>query len=192
MSNKFQVNEMLKKVLVMLGVLTLAACTARQAADRQAASQPIPVRPELKTSADWDRNQIVGQTIYVPIYSHIYIRDKSRILNLTATLSIRNTDARNPIRITSARYYGTHGVLVREYLNEPLILAPMASTDFVVAEDDTSGGSGANFIVEWGAGVEVTEPVVEAVMISTASQQGISFVSIGRVIKVFTPETPGK
>lgn len=146
----------------------------------------------MKTSADWDRNQIVGQTIYVPIYSHIYIRDKSRILNLTATLSIRNTDAQNPIRITSARYYGTHGVLVREYLNEPLILAPMASTDFVVAEDDTSGGSGANFIVEWGAGVEVTEPVVEAVMISTASQQGISFVSTGRVIKVFTPEPQGR
>lgn len=42
----------------------------------------------------------------------------------------------------------------------------MASTDFVVAEDDTSDGAGANFIVEWGASVEVTEPVVEAVMIS--------------------------
>ena len=59
----------------------------------------------------------------------------------------------------------------------------MASTDFVVAEDDMSGGVGANFIVEWSAGIEVTVPVVEAVMISTASQQGISFVSQGRVIK---------
>jgi hypothetical protein len=58
----------------------------------------------------------------------------------------------------------------------------MASTDFVVTEDDT-GGAGANFIVEWSAGAEVTAPVVEAVMISTASQQGISFVSQGRVIK---------
>lgn len=130
--------------------------------------------------------------IYVPIYSHIYIRDQSRTINLTATLSIRNTDLQNPIRITSARYYGTNGALVREYVKEPLRLAPMASTDFVVAEEDATGGSGANFIVEWGAGAEVTEPVVEAVMIGTASQQGISFVSTGRVLKEQTPRTSGK
>ena len=59
----------------------------------------------------------------------------------------------------------------------------MASTDFVVEEYDTSGGAGANFIVDWTASMEVTAPVVEAVMISTASQQGISFVSAGRVLK---------
>jgi hypothetical protein len=130
----------------------------------------------------------VGQTIYVPIYSHIYTRDKHRSINLTATLSIRNTDAQHAIRITSVRYYGTDGAQVREYASAPVRLSPMASTDFVVAEDDTSGGVGANFIVEWGAGVEVTEPVVEAVMISTASQQGISFVSAGRVIKRRGPQ----
>jgi hypothetical protein len=138
---------------------------------------------EPKASAEVDKNLIVGQTIYVPIYSHIYIRDKSRVINLTATLSIRNTDAQNPIRVTSVRYYGTNGELVREYVNGTLQLAPMASTDFVVAESDTSGGAGANFIVEWGAGIEVANPVVEAIMISTASQLGISFVSEGRVIK---------
>jgi hypothetical protein len=59
----------------------------------------------------------------------------------------------------------------------------MASTDFVVEQNDTSGGAGANFVVEWSASIEVTAPVVEAVMISTASQQGISFVSVGRVLK---------
>lgn len=126
---------------------------------------------------------IDGQTIYVPIYSHIYMRDKSSVINLTATLSIRNTDARNSIRVTAVKYYGTHGTLVREYLAQPLQLAPMASMDYVVAEDDTTGGAGANFIVEWDSSIEVTKPVVEAVMISTASQQGISFVSNGRVIK---------
>jgi hypothetical protein len=45
------------------------------------------------------------------------------------------------------------------------------------------GGVGANFIVEWIAEKEVSEPVVEAVMISAASNQGISFVSPGRIIK---------
>jgi hypothetical protein len=142
---------------------------------------------EPKALAEVGGSQVAGQSIYVPIYSHIYIRDKSRVINLAATLSIRNTDPQNPIRITSARYYDTHGALVKDYVSSPLLLRPMASTDFVVAEDDMSGGVGANFIVEWDAGVEVTAPVVEAVMISTASQQGISFVSAGRVIKDRAP-----
>ncbi len=182
---------MLKIIVVMLGILALTACAARPT-ERQPVAQTAPAQAEAKVSTEKDENQVVGQTIYVPIYSHIYVRDKSHVINLTATLSIRNTDARNSIRITSVRYYGTDGAQVREYINEPLRLTPMASTDFVVTEDDTSGGAGANFIVEWSASAEVTEPVVEAVMISTASQQGISFVSAGRVIKNQTPRTAGK
>jgi len=173
---------MLKIVVFTLQILVLTSCASRQT-EQHSASRPTPVTSPSTISAEEDGNQVVGQTIYVPIYSHIYTRDKSRVFNLAATLSIRNTDAQNPIRINSARYYDTNGALVREYVKAPLRLAPMASTDFVVAEDDTSGGVGANFIVEWSAGVEVTAPVVEAVMISTASQQGISFVSQGRVIK---------
>jgi hypothetical protein len=59
----------------------------------------------------------------------------------------------------------------------------MASTDFVVNKSDSSGGAGANFIVEWAADKEVSEPVIEAVMIGTQSTQGISFISPGRVVK---------
>jgi hypothetical protein len=182
---------MLKLVVVMLHILALASCASRQA-ERQAVSQPAPATTQSTIFTEEDGKLVVGQTIYVPIYSHIYIRDKSRVINLAATLSIRNTDAQNPIRINSARYFDANGALIKEYVNAPLRLAPMASTDFVVAEDDTSGGVGANFIVEWGASVEVTEPVVEAVMINTASQQGISFVSAGRVIKDRAPRTAGK
>jgi Protein of unknown function (DUF3124) len=182
---------MLKIFVLTPLILGLASCASRQA-ERQDASQPTPVSAQTTISPGGDGNQIVGQTIYVPIYSHIYTRDKSRVINLSATLSVRNTDAQNPIRVNSARYYDTNGALLKEYVEAPLLLAPMASTDFVVAEDDTSGGAGANFIVEWGAGVEVTQPVVEAVMISTASQQGISFVSVGRVIKERAPRTAGK
>lgn len=143
----------------------------------------LPTPTENPVISEITEDQVVGQTIYVPTYSHIYTRDKNRIINLAVTLSIRNTDLQSPILVTSARYYDTHGAAVREYVNKPFRLAPMASTEFVVAEDDTIGGAGANFIVEWSAAVEVTDPVVEAVMISTASQQGISFLSVGRVIK---------
>lgn len=182
---------MLKITVAPLLFLVVTSCAPRQA-ERQVTPQPAPVSAQPTTSAEGDENQVVGQTIYVPIYSHIYTRDKNRVINLSATLSLRNTDAQNPIRINSARYYDTNGALLKVYVDKPIRLAPMASTDFVVAEDDTSGGAGANFIVEWSAGVEVTEPVVEAVMISTASQQGISFVSVGRVIKERAPRTVNK
>ncbi|HEX7175863.1 MAG TPA: DUF3124 domain-containing protein, partial [Pyrinomonadaceae bacterium] len=110
---------MLKLALVTLYLLALTACASRQA-ERQDASQPAPVRTESNVVTGGEGTPIVGQTIYVPVYSHIYARDKSRVINLSATLSIRNTDAQNPISIASVRYYGTNGALVREYLNKAI------------------------------------------------------------------------
>ena len=52
----------------------------------------------------------------------------------------------------------------------------------MIAERDKAGGSGANFIVEWTATQPVTVPIIEAVMIGTQTQQGISFTSRGQVI----------
>ena len=133
-----------------------------------------------------------GQTIYVPIYSEIYYFDKSKTLQLAATLSVRNTDPQHPIIIAFVKYYDSDGNLVREHLENPIRLSPLASTDFIVNQNDHTGGSGANFLVEWVAETEVYEPVVEALMVSTSSQQGISFVSQGRVIesKSATVTTP--
>ena len=132
----------------------------------------------------------IGQTIYVPIYSEIYYFNKSRTFQLAATLSVRNTDPKNPIIITSVNYYNSDGKLVEQHLESPLRLNPLASTDFVVTEDDRTGGSGANFLVEWIAETEVYEPIVEAVMVSSASQQGISFISHGRVIESKSATVP--
>jgi len=125
----------------------------------------------------------IGQIIYVPVYSHIYYQDQQRTIDLAATLSIRNTDGDQPIQIDAVLYYDSDGNLVRSYLEEPLRLGAMASTAFVVDEDDRTGGVGANFIVAWSSTTEPTPPVVEAVMISAASTQGLSFVSVGRVLE---------
>ncbi|WP_138505874.1 DUF3124 domain-containing protein [Nostoc sp. PA-18-2419] len=125
----------------------------------------------------------VGQTIYVPVYSQIYHHNRQEIFELAVTLSIRNTDLNNPIVITSVRYYNSDGKLVKQYLERPIQLDALASTDFFINRNDTSGGLGANFIVEWVAQTEISEPIVEAVMIGTDFQQGISFTSIGKVIK---------
>jgi hypothetical protein len=163
-------------------VLFLASCTSPNVSPRLQTNTNQAVEPQVVT-LDENIKVAAGQTIYVPVYSHIYFEDKKNLLNLAVTLSIRNTDLGNPIIITSVRYYDSDGKLVKQYLERPLQLRAMASTDFVVSRTDTSGGSGANFIVEWVAGQAVSDPVVEAVMISTEYTQGISFISPGRVMK---------
>ncbi|WP_414569979.1 DUF3124 domain-containing protein [Nostoc sp. CCY 9925] len=157
--------------------------------------QSTEIPPESKTNTTQtstsqkivtlDKNfQIaMGQTIYVPVYSHIYHHNRQEIFELAITLSIRNTDLNNSMVVTSVRYYNSDGKLVKQYLERPIQLDALASTDFFINRNDTSGGLGANFIVEWVAQTQISEPIVEAVMIGTDFQQGISFTSSGRVIK---------
>ena len=123
-----------------------------------------------------------GQTIYAPAYSHIYSGNREMPFMLTITLSIRNIDPKHPIRIVTADYYETQGQLLEKYIKNPVILKPLESLRYVIPEKDKSGGSGANFIVEWKADKPVNPPIVESIMISTQSQQGVSFISRGRVI----------
>lgn len=124
----------------------------------------------------------VGKTVYVPVYSHVYYLDGRQHL-LAATLSIRNTSLKEPILVTSVRYYNSEGFLVKEYTKKDLQIPPMATADFFVEQDDTSGGSGANFLVKWNALKGASLPIVEAVMVSTSSGQGISMISPGRVVE---------
>lgn len=131
----------------------------------------------------------VGQTIYVPVYSHIYQQNQQQTFNLTATLSFRNADLYRTVTLIEVLYFDSQGNFVKNYLEEPLKIEPLASTSFVVEEDDLRGGVGANFIVSWKSENPIYPPVVEAVMISTSQQQGISFVSRGRVLENLNPES---
>jgi len=123
-----------------------------------------------------------GQTLYVPVYSHIYGGNKERPFHLAVTLSIRNTDKAQSISLVEVDYYDSGGKLLRHYLDKPVELGPMASTRYIVKESDTEGGSGANFLVEWRSAQPVSIPIIESVMIGTQSQQGISFTSRGQMI----------
>jgi hypothetical protein len=123
-----------------------------------------------------------GQTVYVPAYSHIYVGNRERPFLLTVTLSIRNIDAKHPVTITTADYYDTKGKRIRKYLERPVTLGPWESVRYVVPQKDKSGGSGANFVVEWSSEKAVNPVLVEAIMIGAGSQQGISFTSRGQAI----------
>jgi hypothetical protein len=125
----------------------------------------------------------LGQTLYVPCYSHIYHGPKNRSLNLTVTLSVRNIDPKLPLTLTAVDYYDTEGRLIRHELPKPKILPPLMTLEFMVHQRDSEGGSGANFIVRWEAAKPVNAPLVEAVMISTESGLGVSFTSSARVLE---------
>lgn len=123
-----------------------------------------------------------GQTIYVPAYSHIYSGDTEKPFLLTVTVSIRNIDMKQSITLTTVDYYETQGHLLKKMLDKPVILKPLESIRHIIPQSDRAGGSGANFIVEWKSESLVNPPIVEAVMIGTQNQQGISFTSRGRAI----------
>lgn len=121
-----------------------------------------------------------GQTVYVPVYSHIYSSPKAVPNNLANILSIRNTDLTRAIQVTVVDYYDTKGALVKKHYTKAVTLAPLESTHIYLSEGAKEGGFGANFIVKWTAGEEVNAPIIECVM---AGNQGRAFVTSGRVIK---------
>jgi hypothetical protein len=125
---------------------------------------------------------VTGQTLFIPAYKKLFV-GRVRVVNLQTTVSIFNTDTDAAIIIKSVRYYDTDGQLVKEYIEEPLQLAPVVSTAFKAESVEKQGsGVGANFIVEWVAEQPVHEPVIEAVIIGGIGTHGISLISPGRVI----------
>lgn len=123
-----------------------------------------------------------GQTLYVPVYSHIYFGPKPRTFNLACTLSIRNTDLSSPIVVTSVDYFDTDGKKIKSYVEREMRLGALATKEIYIEEADTKGGSGANFVVRWRSEKPVNPPIVECVMIGVASSQGVSFTTRGQAI----------
>jgi len=123
-----------------------------------------------------------GQRVYVPAYSHIYSGNKEKPFLLTVTLSIRNIDPTHLIKITLFDYYETQGKLLKKFIDRPVALNPLESLRYVIPEKDKSGGSGANFVVEWHSDKPINRPIIESIMIGAQSSQGISFTSRGQEI----------
>ncbi len=130
-----------------------------------------------------------GQTLYLPVYSHVYHGDPGKDGKPAQTLvsthvSIRNTDPQASIRLVSARYYDTAGKLVRAYLNAPVIIPPLGTHEIFVPRTDTAGGSGANFLIVWNAEAPANPPIVEALHADIREARTLMFITTGQAIKV--------
>ncbi len=122
-----------------------------------------------------------GNAVYVPAYSHIFALGGKPVL-LETTLSVRNTDLTRQMVVASVRYFDTDGRIAKNFLDASLTLGPLATAEFLVEAKDTSGGSGANFIVEWSGDEELNPPLIETVMVGMDGTQGIAFVGQAREI----------
>ncbi len=130
----------------------------------------------------------VHQAAYVPVYSHIYY-DGGRPYMLEITLSIRNIDPNEPVYLSKADYYDTDGKLSKSKIDRLIVLEPLQTIEFLIERHDASGGSGANFIVEWhAADKSVHAPLIEAVMVGRSGTNAISFVRKSEPLPQWTVE----
>ncbi|MBF0311405.1 MAG: DUF3124 domain-containing protein [Magnetococcales bacterium] len=136
-----------------------------------------------------------GQTLYVPVYSHILHGNldsdgiPSKLL-LSSMLSIRNINAKHHLTITGVRYYDTSGKLLTNYLKEPVTLAPMGSLEYFVEHRERRGGPGANFVVDWKAPLAVNPPITESVNAYFFGNHTLAFSSRGEEILPVPETTP--
>lgn len=166
--------------IVLLVSLGLYFRSSFESLEEKLSFQPV-VGGQTIGIGSYDIEIVDGQTVYVPVYSHIYASGGKPHL-LETTLSIRNLDPNRAITVKSVKYFDTKGALVKEYLDGEVSLAALATTEFLVEKRDTSGGSGANFVVVWDAREPVYEPLIEAVMVGFSDANSISFTSPGRAL----------
>lgn len=173
-------NRFIPILLLSLGLL--GSCQKKQSSNGTVHFQPE------STLTTQNQDPEYSELIYLPIYGDIYYVDESRTFPLTTTISLRNMSPTDSVYVYSLDYYDTKGHILKEYLStsEVLPLAPLETYDMVVDSRKYKGGTGANFIVKWGRTKGEAELLVQAVMISTSRQQGLSFITEGKRIQSFT------
>lgn len=129
-----------------------------------------------------------GQTVYVPVYSEVLHGDLDRQKRparqfLSALVSVRNTDSRSALRVTSARYFDSNGKMLREFVAAPRTVPPLGALDLFVERRESEGGSGASFLIKWQSDAPVNPPFVEAVHVDLQSLRPLSFTTFGRPVQ---------
>ncbi len=168
------------KKFVSISLLTLFLFGISCKEPKQADDQPVEVLDQhtLDRRVNEATVDSLMREVYVPIYSDIYNQTRDSRTLLTATLSIRNTSLRDSLFVSKIDYYNTAGDLVRSYIHQPIYLRPMESLDYVIEQQDNSGGSGANFVIDWYSRKPL-HPLFQAVMVGGLGSQAFSFTTEG-------------
>lgn len=159
-----------------LGCLSTTACQS------DAAKVLASHNAELAEPGTLSPTPAVAAEVYVPVYSRL-VYSEGIHLELSALLTVRNTDLSNPIVLESVRYFDSKGVMLRSEIPAPGKLAPMATASFLLKKSDDLGGEGASYLVRWRSDVPVSEPVIEALMSEISGSQSLAFLSRGQVTR---------
>jgi len=162
-----------KNILFLSLFTLLVSCNGKNPLHQKAKEEVAP-----KAMGEQLFDFPIEEEVYVAIYSDIYHRNRDSKVLLTATLSIRNTSRTEKLYIKQVDYFDSTGNLVRDYLKEPIYLDPLETIDYVIDEEDETGGSGANFMILWGSEKPI-KPVFQAVMVGGIGSQGITFTTEG-------------
>lgn len=174
--------EILNRILLITAVFAFLIACSEGGKQAGAPATDKTFQADSLTIKDSDAvKKVRGQVLYVPIYSNIPCRP-DRLYDLSAFIAIHNTDLHSSIRITRVLYFNNDGKLVSDFLKNELSLGPMGATNFHVPKQDRSG-TGANFLVEWRSDAQVSEPLIESVMMDCETHKGMSFLSKGKVIR---------
>jgi hypothetical protein len=122
----------------------------------------------------------VSGGFYVPAYSSVAMSQGKLRVDFSVTLSVHNASEARPLVVRRIAYFDTAGTQVESYLKAPVALKPLATVTIFIPTDDVRGGTGANFLVDWAATDEITEPVVEALMVGGVANAHYAFISQGR------------
>ncbi|HTS91465.1 MAG TPA: DUF3124 domain-containing protein [Stellaceae bacterium] len=176
------------RLLKLLLLAALALCIGSGAATAQGAKPPAAdplARFRASLLPPPAPSEIsLRQSVYVPAYSSLVGAGGPARLDFAVTLAVRNTSATLPLVVERIDYYDTNGNLVERYIPTAVAVRPLGTIEILIATDDLRGGTGANFLVDWGATQAISEPVVEAVMVGSSGTRGFAFVSPGHPIRV--------
>ena len=168
----------MKPLLFLVLTISILACTdsRTQQRDLHFKMENLQVRHQLFNNHT--------QNIYVPVYTDVFHIDQSKLFPLTVTLSMRNTSMTDSVYVYQVDYHNSKGERLKQHIPESkmLVLAPLESYDLVINKMTYSGDTGANFILNWGKMQGKGGLFVQAVMINTSGQQGLSFITDGVII----------
>ena len=104
---------------------------------------------------NWQKREVKGNlpdslirgSSYLSIYSQIYSESETRVHDLAATVSIRNTSRTDTIYLDRADYYNTAGSMIRSYFNHSIFVTPMETVEIIIDQVDQEGGHWSQFHV---------------------------------------------
>lgn len=150
----------------------------------------IAILLALSSALAWGQSspgRSLGQSLYLPIYSHVWHGDmdnKGQPMKtlVSVSVSIRNTDRAKSIRVTSAQYYDTDGKKLKEYVTAPRVVRPMGTYELFVPRSDDTGGSGANFVIVWKADTPASLPIIEGFHANLPVGRSIAFTTSAKAL----------